>query len=333
MDFHKEALLFLDDLFARLDAAQVEIADYWDIDHLCYRVENIERYGEMKEGFSHLGTLLAETEVNGRPIATYRLNKAIPFRHWLIELVELPAPKLGKKVKEGFEHIEVVVDQSFEEIRENWPAGIFKESGLNKEFNRELAMLFNGLTVKFHHLGLDSVIRLENFGMAAESLEELQFYSKFSGMDPTIVGTIPLGIHTEQSDIDILFKGGPKWAESLELVEYLSREEGFETFVVEKELGSARVIRFIKNAIPFELFIQDRSPFKQRGFQHFQIEERLLKWKGENFRRLVCELRAEGLKTEPAFAKVLGLPGNPYTELLKLTNLSGRELSDLIPVS
>ena len=41
--------------------------------------------------------------------------------------------------------------------------------------------------------------------------------------------------------------------------------------------------------------------------------------KGEEFRQQVVNLKKQGYKTEPAFAKLLGLNSeNPFDELLKL---------------
>jgi hypothetical protein len=48
------------------------------------------------------------------------------------------------------------------------------------------------------------------------------------------------------------------------------------------------------------------------------IEHRVLIEKGEKFRQEIIKLKRQGLKTEPAFAKLLGLDGNPYEALLKL---------------
>ena len=48
------------------------------------------------------------------------------------------------------------------------------------------------------------------------------------------------------------------------------------------------------------------------------MEHRVLLAKGEEFRQEVINLKRQGWKTEPAFAKLLGLNGNPYEELLKL---------------
>ncbi|MEA1943344.1 MAG: DUF4269 domain-containing protein [Pseudomonadota bacterium] len=40
--------------------------------------------------------------------------------------------------------------------------------------------------------------------------------------------------------------------------------------------------------------------------------------------------KAGGLKTEPAFAKVLGLGGEPYAEMLKLASPGDEALRDII---
>ena len=46
-------------------------------------------------------------------------------------------------------------------------------------------------------------------------------------------------------------------------------------------------------------------------------EFEILEKEGDEFRRKIIELKELGLKTEPAFAKLLGLSGDPYVELLK----------------
>ena len=46
------------------------------------------------------------------------------------------------------------------------------------------------------------------------------------------------------------------------------------------------------------------------------IEYKILELHGEVFRQEIIKLKSKGLKTEPAFAKLLGLVGNPYEELL-----------------
>ncbi|WP_343330978.1 DUF4269 domain-containing protein [Polaribacter staleyi] len=56
----------------------------------------------------------------------------------------------------------------------------------------------------------------------------------------------------------------------------------------------------------------------QNAYRHMIVENKILKEKGFEFKQSIKKLKSNGTKTEPAFAKLLGLEGNPYTELLKL---------------
>jgi hypothetical protein len=46
------------------------------------------------------------------------------------------------------------------------------------------------------------------------------------------------------------------------------------------------------------------------------IEHHLLNYYDEEFRLKIVSLKEQGYKTEPAFAKVLNLKGDPYQALL-----------------
>ncbi len=160
-NFSRNADIFLQQLFKKCDEAQVQLKPHWLIDHLCYRVPSTDLYLKNKKSFSQLGTLLIESEINGRPISTYKLHTPLKFRHYSIELVELPAPKPGKLNLHGFEHAEIVCDSSFEEIKRMFPNCQFDESGLKKAINPELEITFGELALKFHHQSLEQVIKLE----------------------------------------------------------------------------------------------------------------------------------------------------------------------------
>lgn len=67
-----------------------------------------------------------------------------------------------------------------------------------------------------------------------------------------------------------------------------------------------------------EIFGQNRPTTQQNAFRHMIVEYQILHQKGPEFKAKVKQLKAEGHKTEPAFAKLLGLEGNPYEALLKI---------------
>lgn len=78
------------------------------------------------------------------------------------------------------------------------------------------------------------------------------------------------------------------------------------------------VCRFECEQFPVEIFCQATDPKKQLAYRHMVIEYRLLQQGGDELKRKVMELKMLGIKTEPAFALILGLAGDPYEALLAL---------------
>lgn len=156
----EEALKFLDKIFIHLSENGVDLND-WFIDHLCYRTSSKENFKLMKEKFKDYGDCLVESEVQGRPIVTYKLFNPIKYKDYLIELIEIPAPKPGKNTKEGFEHIEVVVDISFDELIKLYGHLSLEKKALEKKINPELEIEFDDCAIKFHHQSLEDVIAFE----------------------------------------------------------------------------------------------------------------------------------------------------------------------------
>lgn len=52
------------------------------------------------------------------------------------------------------------------------------------------------------------------------------------------------------------------------------------------------------------------------AFRHMVVEHQILCTREEGFRQKILNLKRQGYKTEPAFAKVLGLRGDPYEAIL-----------------
>ncbi|MBX3040433.1 MAG: VOC family protein [Bdellovibrionaceae bacterium] len=318
---------FLERAFAEFERKAFSIEDHWHIDHLCYRTSTQELYLSTKKKFASFAELLVESEVNGRLISTFKLTSPLVFREWEIDLIEVPAPKKGKIVADGFEHLEIVCDLPFDQIKSRYPQCRFEESGLSKGFNQELEIPFGGFAVKFHHLSLESVIALEVNERIFTAVNEsgvLEFLRPFS---PLIAGTFPLGLDVAGSDVDVLISGDLRLAKDI----LLERSGGFREFNIQEMMVQGvptLFASFSSGGADFEIFGQETPSVNQRGYRHFLIEERLLKMGGTTFRRKVREAREVGLKTEPAFAKVLGLKGDPYEELLVLQKRSNQELKN-----
>lgn len=154
---------FLERLLAELDQLGAEVNDL-HLDHLCYRVGTTERYALLRDALCADGELLAETMIGGRPIATFRLHEPIIHDQRAIHLVELPAPKPGSPYAEGWEHAEFVVDEDLLSFTQRYPQVNWDLSDLDKPVNADVRLRLGDISVKFHRMALDEVIRREQAG-------------------------------------------------------------------------------------------------------------------------------------------------------------------------
>ncbi len=130
-------------------------------DHLCYRVQEPERYIEMSKILGRHANLIGEVEVGGRPISTFELDKPLVTSGWTIPCIELPSPKEGSFYPEGLEHAEFVVIGSLDKFATRHRNLPFDAKAMNKTVNPELGLKTDHLSVKFHEIALGAVVRLE----------------------------------------------------------------------------------------------------------------------------------------------------------------------------
>lgn len=148
-------------------------------------------------------------------------------------------------------------------------------------------------------------------------LTNQQILLKLRQYDPILVGTIPLAIDIETSDLDIICCYADQQEFRKVIKDNFKDEKDFT--IREQLLGtSAIVANFSINNVEIEIFGQPIPTNQQVAYKHLLVEHDLLNKYGEEFRQQILELKQQGLKTEPAFALALGLTGDPYTELLKL---------------
>ncbi|MCO6491734.1 MAG: VOC family protein [Phaeodactylibacter sp.] len=149
---------FLDRLFNALREKGIDVSNC-ELDHLCYRVESVERYEELKAALSGTGKLLSGKAVGGRPIATFKLKEPLLYQGRRIWCLEIPAPKPGSPYPEGFEHAEFVIRQCFPDFIGQYPGVDFDTKALGKRINPEVRLQFEGFSAKFHRQSLEYVIR------------------------------------------------------------------------------------------------------------------------------------------------------------------------------
>lgn len=150
---------------------------------------------------------------------------------------------------------------------------------------------------------------------AYEVLTGAGILSLLKEFDPLLVGTIPIEIDLEFSDLDIIccFRDIDYFFRAVN--QYFSH---FTDFTINVRPDEASVVAsFRAGSFEIEVFGQSIPSSLQFGYRHMLVEYQLLQAFGENFRKEIVRLKSSGYKTEPAFAVALGLMGNPYEALLE----------------
>lgn len=141
--------------------------------------------------------------------------------------------------------------------------------------------------------------------------------SNLKRFDPILVGTIPINIDIENSDLDIICSFADKQEFQKSIIDNFSNERSF-TIREQPNLNALAIVaNFFLDDFEIEIFGQSIPTKQQFAYRHLIVEHNLLNKHGEKFRQQIIELKRQGHKTEPAFALALGLTGEPYTELLK----------------
>ncbi|RQO66377.1 DUF4269 domain-containing protein [Pedobacter sp. KBW06] len=169
----------------------------------------------------------------------------------------------------------------------------------------------------------DSIDHLANGTLrqqdAYHTLKTQQVLEKLKSFDPILAGTIPIDIAIASSDLDVICCYEDVQHFKAQLEHHFSGYAGFK--LKERRINEVHsvVANFHINNWPVEIFGQNKPTRKQNAYLHMLVEYRFLISQGEAFRTLIVHLKEQGMKTEPAFAKALGINGDPYIELLKLS--------------
>lgn len=149
---------------------------------------------------------------------------------------------------------------------------------------------------------------------AYHTLTDNGILSKLEAFSPILVGTIPINIDIEGSDLDIIcyVQNEEEFKHNLKL--YFGQERDFS--ISENKKYQSIKANFFIDGFEIEIFGQNTPTQKQNAYRHMITEYKLLLENDENFRQEIIELKKQGYKTEPAFAKLLGLEGDPYKALL-----------------
>jgi len=148
-------------------------------------------------------------------------------------------------------------------------------------------------------------------------LKELKIFENLKKYKPILTGTIPLEIDLPESDLDIICQCTNHDEFSKLLSELFEDYNEFKIKSKKYNGVKSTIVKFKTDKFKIEVFGQSIPTNHQNAYKHMVIEYKILNEKGAEFKTEIINLKMNGLNTEASFAKLLGLEGNPYEELLK----------------
>ncbi|PXV65542.1 uncharacterized protein DUF4269 [Dysgonomonas alginatilytica] len=155
-------------------------------------------------------------------------------------------------------------------------------------------------------------------------LRETNILEILHSYNPVVVGTIPIAIDIEGSDIDVACCT-ENLLEFRDIVRF--NFSSFKDF--SDHLENVYIANFEYRGLEIEIYGEPVPTFMQNGYRHMLIEDRILRLAGAKFRDDIIALKRQGYKTEPAFGILLKLK-DPYQELLNLVQLDDDELMSFV---
>ncbi len=151
---------------------------------------------------------------------------------------------------------------------------------------------------------------------AYKSLTQLGIFQLLRKYDPILVGTIPIDIDIPESDLDIIchIQDIPSFKNHL--------NELFQSYcsyrIREKQIRNQTCIiaSFDYDGFLIEIFGQHTPTVQQWAYLHMVIEHEIIQKNGPGFKEQIRLLKLQGIKTEPAFAQLLGIQGDPFQGLI-----------------
>jgi len=163
---------------------------------------------------------------------------------------------------------------------------------------------------------VDCIVRHNIFGPLAQ----------FRGV---LASTIALGIDTPASDLDFLCEASDLDCFTERIQQSFGHLPAF-TSVATPASQESRCYSFRCDEFEIEVFGSTTRLEAQCGFRHHVVMARLINLGGDCFRDKLREAKLAGMKSEPAVATLLKLPGNPYESVAALGDSDDAALLEML---
>lgn len=141
---------FIKGLLEKIKQLGIDVSDL-DMDHIGYQASSNEDYDRLRTEFDKLGKRVSEEIVGGRRVGIYKLNTPLRYEQYTNTAIELVAPKEGQVCPSALEHVEFVLNDTFESFMKRYPGISWDTSAISQpDFPMIKLKLGNDIQVKFH---------------------------------------------------------------------------------------------------------------------------------------------------------------------------------------
>ena len=152
---------FLDKLFIKIKNSGINVNNF-ELDHIAYRPSSSELYEQKKLDLNNYGEMISEIEESGRKISIFKLTNPLIFNNFSIQYFELMGPKELNKYKDGYQHIEFVIDSTLEIFITKYSNLTFNTAHIDGKINPSIELEFDDKTsVEFHLKNIGEVVKLQ----------------------------------------------------------------------------------------------------------------------------------------------------------------------------
>lgn len=162
-------------------------------------------------------------------------------------------------------------------------------------------------------------------------LKSLNILNQLADFTPILAGTIPIDVDIPSSDLDIICSAKKLDVFATKVTELYGHlgDYKIESFVINTE--PTVIARFAYDDFEFELFAQAIPSAKQNAVIHMLAEAKLLSVASDIAQEDIRTLKLSGVKTEPAFAEVFELEGDPFEVILQINQMPPEKIRSLVP--
>lgn len=141
---------FIKEKLEQLNTAGLDVSNL-ELDHFGYQTSSANDYDTKLEEVIEIASKKSENIVSGRRVGIFKLTTPYAYNNFIIGGFELVEPREGQVCNSQLDHLEFVLNESFEKYIERYPTINWDTTAMHRpEFAKLTVKFKDGTSVKFH---------------------------------------------------------------------------------------------------------------------------------------------------------------------------------------